>query len=152
MKLCVPNSVLSQTEHKRFSHVFFKVHKLLQTLKHGIKVFNEHLVDVCEDNFKCEKRLCLAGVSLMSVLPLANVMVVNQIQWRFFLLTIYYHSCYCWAEMTSSWKHLVDDVDNVCYWLWKALKNTPCYKNDSLQLWLKVKKLLLLRSFLGPEV
>ena len=45
-----------------FFTCLFNVHKCLQTLKHSIKVFNERMVDDCEDSSKCEKHLCLARV------------------------------------------------------------------------------------------
>ena len=38
-----------------FFTCLFNFHKCLQTLKHGIKVFNELLVDVREDSSECEK-------------------------------------------------------------------------------------------------
>ena len=36
--------------------------QMFANIKHSITVFNEHLLDVCEDSPKCEKRLCLAGM------------------------------------------------------------------------------------------
>ena len=33
---------------------------MFANIKHIIPVFNENLLDVCEDSSKCEKRLCLA--------------------------------------------------------------------------------------------
>ena len=35
--------------------------QMFAIIKHSIKVFNEHVVDVCEDSSKSEKRLCLVG-------------------------------------------------------------------------------------------
>ena len=34
---------------------------MFANIKHSIIVFNEHLIDVCEDSSRCEKPLCLAG-------------------------------------------------------------------------------------------
>ena len=57
-------------------------------MKHSIKVFNEHFVDVCEDSFKCDKRLCLAGYILISLLIKCILIYlkfarISHLWWRF---------------------------------------------------------------------
>ena len=54
--------VLHPARTQTFFTCLFNVHKRLRTLKHSIKVFNEHLVDVCKDSSECEKHLCLARI------------------------------------------------------------------------------------------
>ena len=42
-------------------HMVVLCSQMFANIKHGITVFTEHLLDVCEDSSKSEKRLCLAG-------------------------------------------------------------------------------------------
>ena len=42
-------------------HIVVQCSQMFANIKQSITVFHEHLLDVCEDNSKCEKRLCLAG-------------------------------------------------------------------------------------------
>ena len=44
-------------------HMAVQHSQMFANIKHSITVFNEHLFDVCEDSFKCEKGLCLTGLS-----------------------------------------------------------------------------------------
>ena len=43
-----------QARKQMFVTCLFNVPKCLQILKHSIKVFNEHLVDICKDCSECE--------------------------------------------------------------------------------------------------
>ena len=42
-------------------HIVVQCSQMFANIKHSITVFNELLLDVCEDSSKCEKRLRLAG-------------------------------------------------------------------------------------------
>ena len=64
VKQCWNTIELNRTQPSQNTNVYHMVvqySQMFANIKHSLTVFHEHLFDVCEDSYKCEKSLCMAG-------------------------------------------------------------------------------------------